>query len=125
LHYYTSVVVDLQSLSTFIITFSLHSLLSSSLPLLVTHAIKKSTLVIFVLSWVFLVPLRTLPNTFEPWQLARLHVFCLNTLELHLHSCSSLSQIKEEGHVRQERVPPQSCPNPRWMGVITKSENVA
>jgi hypothetical protein len=112
------------------------------------------------LSWVFLVPLLTLPNTFKPWQcnppqfltthkchpivassllsvwyfddlktkmfyLAHLHVFCLNTLELHLHSCSSLSQIKEEGHVRQERLLPQSCPNPRWMGVFTKSENVA
>jgi hypothetical protein len=108
-------------------------------------------LVIFLLSWVFLVPLLTLPNTFKPGQcnppwfltthkchpivasslllvcyfddlktkmfyLAHLHVFCLNTLELHLHSCSSLSQIKEEGHVRQEQLLPQSCPNPRWMG---------
>jgi hypothetical protein len=57
--------------------------------------------------------------------LAHLHVFCLNTLELHLHLCSSLSQIKEEGHVWQERLPPQSSPSPRWMGVFTKSENVA
>jgi hypothetical protein len=42
LHYYTTVVVHLQSLSTFVITFSLHSLLNSLLSLLVTHAIEIS-----------------------------------------------------------------------------------